>query len=241
MENFNINSGLSTTELLSKYRGCQVCMDDFKDYPRFALEYFHNTSEVLDPNLHITIEQDITALRDAYQSIYRTEESTFTSFLVWKLLRAVIATEFLTFRHIEGKWYRFNNLPLFFPVAVGGAKRFTEVVVEDAGNINFAEFSKRYRTGLKKALAQDQDYQPVPNEIWKNMWFIGNLNYMRFTSFGIHLNANDTARPVFYFGKRFERDGRLLTPLYARIDHATGDPFILNQMLEDFQSPEISD
>jgi chloramphenicol O-acetyltransferase len=239
MRDFTVHTQITTAYILEMYAGREVDIESYHDYPRFALEYFRDESEIIDPNLHITVEADVTRLRVSFDSIPEGERASFTSFLIWKLLTAAKSVEFMSFRYIDGKWYRFDNLPLFFPVAIGGEKRFGEVVIENASNMAYQEFAEVYSERLAIARREDVDYQPVPNELWKNMWFVGNLNYMRFTSFAIHLNKADTARPVFYFGRRFEREGRLYAPLYCRIDHSIGDPYVINQVVERFEAPII--
>ncbi|ARN55642.1 CatA-like O-acetyltransferase [Sedimentisphaera salicampi] len=233
-KSFEVKGGYSLEDLLEMFEGSKVDLARFKDYPKFALEYFHDKSEIADPNLHMTLQLDITGLRERYDRDFAGINSTFTAFLVYKLLLAASGIEFLRYRYIEGSWYCFDNLPLFFPVAVGGDKRFMEIIIDSPARLDFPEFAEKYCTGLEKIRNNPSDYKPVPNEIWKNMWFIGNLSYMRFTSFGVHLNQRDTGRPIFYFGQRYQQGERLYVPLYSRIDHATGDPFILNEVIEAF-------
>ncbi|WLT39993.1 hypothetical protein NON20_05845 [Synechocystis sp. B12] len=43
-------------------------------------------------------------------------------------------------------------------------------------------------------------------------------------------------QPWFYFGQRYWQDGKLLIPLCFKIHHANADPFVLDQLISQFQT-----
>jgi len=101
-------------------------------------------------------------------------------------------------------------------------------------------FCERYRQSVERALSGNKPFEPIPEDIWQTGQFIGNLPNLRFTGMKVHQSAWKAGAPFFYFGKRFEREGKMLVPLYVMIDHRIADYYVLNKLIEDFEARILS-
>lgn len=223
-------------QLLSKYQGRVVATDSLAAYPRWALDFFQDKRYVADPYLSITLQLDITAAHAKYRQKYAIAPgASLTAYLIWKLLGVLRHHDPFNYRLIGDQWYQFDNLPLFFPVAVGGQQRFNEMFLEDIVDADWQNFCRRYREGIDKRLQSGSVHQPIDNDIWEIAIFIGNLPYLQFTSLNIHRGVRSAGRPIFYFGQRYHSENKYLVPLYTALDHSNTDPYVLHLLLEDYQ------
>ncbi len=213
------------------WKGKKVSEMDLGEWESWALDFFHNKDYIKDPWLQITIRLDITKARENYLSNYKsTQFASFTAFLTWKLIKAMDDHPWSRTRKINGEWYCFDNLPLFFPVAVGGSKRFFEPVVFNSVESEWAVFCKNWREAIS-----GENPNKLDHGLWSLSHFIGNLPNLDFTAFTLHKGVDDTARPFFYFGQRTENNGTYTIPLSINFDHANSDPFVINQLMETFK------
>ena len=171
---------------------------------------------------------DITKARENYLYNYKpTEFASFTAFNL-ELIKAMDEHPWSRTRKVNGEWYCFDNLPLFFPTAVGGSKGSLSHVFNSVES-EWVDFWKNW-----KAISGEN-----PNKLDHGLWslshFIGNLPNLDFTAFTLHKGVDDTARPFFYFGQRTENDGTYTIPLSINFDHANSDPFVINQLMETFK------
>ena len=218
--------------MLENYQGHLLVTDELSYYERWAMDYFHDDNLVADPYLSITLDLDLSLARENYQAHYqKAEGASFQGFLVWCLAKSLTKEWIFSTRNINGKWYRFDNLPIFCPIAVGGDLRFKDVILENVTALDWAAFSKYYRQSID---CDNAKLEVLPQEVWALCPFIGNLPNMAFSSFQIHRNKLKTGRPLFYFGQRKEVNGKPHVPLSISFDHANSDPFVLDKLLATF-------
>jgi chloramphenicol O-acetyltransferase type A len=233
-ENFSITMDLS--KLLDKYSGVLLDEEVLSSYEKFALQLFHDKEVVANPNLELTVQLDITDATRVYKDrIKDSPGATMTAYISWCLIQAMKRHDCFTFRRVGEKWYSFDNLPLFFPVAVGGMERFGDVLMEDVGKQTWPEFAGSYRENVDAILNKQKPYEPIPFNKWHIAHFIGNLPNIQFTQFRVHSSAINIGRPIFYFGKRYTSGDRTFTPMHIQFDHSNLDPYVVGLFLEDFE------
>lgn len=223
-------------ELLKQFGGKKIDMKEVSSYEQWSLDFFHQKEIVREPNLQMTLQVDITKGYQYYSSSLKKHEgASFTAYLMWALVEAMKKHPYFRYRKIENEWYIFDNLPVFSPIAVGGDKRFTEIIVNDPAISSVEQFFKNYRACVEYAFNREGDFSPLPVLVWATAHFIGNLPNLQFTSFQLHSSALDSARPYFYFGKRYQQGNQSLIPLSITFDHSNLDPFVLSSFMEDFE------
>lgn len=196
----------------------------------WALDFFSGP-DLQNPHVDLTLQLDVTLAWARYQATEPAE--SFFSFLVWHLAQTLAGHVSFNLRKIDGVWYRLGNPPIFIPVAVGGDDRFRSLVLEDVYRQDLATFSARYRDRLAHVRAEGED--AGANDAFRLAHFIGNLSNLRFTGLTLHWRpAQMVGQSFFYFGQRYADGGRMLIPLSVRLHHSCTDPFVLNQLIEDF-------
>jgi chloramphenicol O-acetyltransferase len=219
--------------LIHRFEGRLLAPERLSSYQRWAYQFFH-TDHLADPHLSITISLHLTEARVRYEQAFaQTPGASFTAYLTYQLVQALkIQPDFHT-RHVGGQWYAFDNLPLYFPVAVGGDRRFKDVIIENVNRMDWPAFALAYRQAVDGEGLVREEYAGA--EAWHLFTFIGNLPYLPFTSLTLHRSATHAGRPFFYFGQRQMANGQLQVPLSITLDHANTDPFLLNALLADYQ------
>ncbi len=227
----------SLEQLLAAFDGELLDRRSLSSYEQWALDFFPDPDHILDPNIDMTLQVDISEALAVYRMHPEiARHGSFTARLTWALARAVRDIDCFCWRRLDGRWYRFNNLPLFIPIATGQRERFGEMLIENALHMDWPAFAKRYRervNTVRKAGAST--FQALPEEIWRVAVFIGNLPGLRFTSLRPHQSIARTGRPIFYFGQRYLETDRTTIPFAAYFDHANVDPVVLEQLLATFQ------
>jgi len=197
----------------------------------WALEFFSGP-DLQNPHVDVTLQLDVTRAWARYQATGQAE--SFFSFLVWHLAQTLARHPSFNLRKIDDVWYRLGNPPIFIPVAVGGDERFRSLVLDDVYRQDLATFSAYYRDRLAQVRAAAGE-EAGANEIFRFAHFIGNLSNLRFTGLTLHWRpAQMVGQSFFYFGQRYADGERMLIPLSARLHHSCTDPFVLNQLIEDF-------
>ena len=216
---------------LKQWQAKKVDDSSLSEWEAFALDFFHKKEYINDPWLQLTIRLDITKARDNYLKNFKpTKHASFTAWLTWSLVKAMDDHPWSRSRKVDGEWYYFDNLPLFFPVAVGGSKRFFEPVIYDAAISSWEDFCKNWNNAVK-----GENPNKLDHAIWSLAHFIGNLPNLDFTSFTLHKGTDETARPFFYFGQRTANGERYTIPLSINFDHSNADPFVINQLIESYK------
>lgn len=219
--------------LLLEYSGHALDLEKLSDYDRDSMAYFTDSKTTRQPRLHISFDFDVTSIHSAF--LHKAEiNDTFTGYLTWGLIAAIRLHPYLSWRYIDGAWYTFEDLPLFIPVATGLLdNRFVSVTLKHVTTADRMSFSKRYKSAIEQALC-DQSKVFGDQLHWSNYHFIGNLPNLQFTGLMLHESGFETARPIFYFGRRYWKGDKYLTPLAIQFHHATFDPVRLSNFLADF-------
>jgi chloramphenicol O-acetyltransferase len=224
----------SLDELLERYQGRLLDVETVSEYEQWALQIFHDRSVVADPSISLTLQLDITEAEAVYRRTYaQTPHASLTAYLTWQLLVALRRQPSLNWRRLEGRWYEFDNLPLFFPVAVGGNCRFQDVLLEDVAQADWPSFCRSYGQALSWTRSESRRWG-LTVWSWSVATFIGNLPYLRFQSLTVPVSALWSGRPSFYFGKRVTCSGDTTIPLAVTIDHSNGDPYVLDGLFRDY-------
>ena len=225
---------MNLQEALEAYQGTKLQPNQLSRYQKWAFSYFHDEDLVLNPNASITLQLDLVEARDVYESSFQnTKGASFQVYLTWNLVKALsLHWEFCT-RKVNGEWYLFKNIPVYFPIAVGGENRFQNVIINDATLMDWGTFSKEYRNSIQKSKA---DIGAVPSLTWAICHVIGNLPALNFTSCQMHRGTMKAGRPIFYFGQRYKLQQRLTVPLSITFDHANADPYVLNELIQTYQN-----
>lgn len=217
-----------------RFRPHPVNPSDLHGWLGWSLDFFGNDGGQ-NPHVDLTLQLDVTAGWERYGA-WKAEgvpSASFFAFLLWHLSQALADDPSFNLRKVGGQWYRVDNPPLFVPVAVGGEARFQSLVLEDVYGQNYAGFVAAY--GERLALARSPDAPSSEPEIFTLAHFVGNLPNLRFTGLTLHWRPDQmVGQSFFYFGQRYQRDGRMMIPLAARLHHACTDPFVLDQLLADF-------
>ncbi len=229
---------------LHRYDATPFDKRDCGEYVDWALRFFVDQEQAPDPYVEITVELDVTEARAVYDKRFANDAgASFTAYLFWRLLGTLSCHEPFLLRHVEGTWYSLRNPPLFFPVAVGGKRRFGEVLIEDAMQYDWAEFAGAYRAGIDNARTGSAALvSPVDFALSQ---FIGNLPNLQFSALKLHNVVPRFAKSYFYFGKRTTNpQGAWRVPFAAKIHHGNADPYVLDLLIQDFsrrlRSPDRS-
>lgn len=223
---------MTLEEILSKFSGKEVT--NASSYESWAMQYFHDKEIVQNPYLNMTLDIDLTEARQVYDTNYKAHQgASFQAYITWNLLKALQDTWVFNTRKIEGRWYRFSNLPVFMPIAIGGDLRFKDAILYNTQGIDWPSFVSKYRQSIDNGINK---LEILPQNIWALCIFIGNLPNMTFKSFSLHHNKMNTGRPFFYFGQRRLERGRLMVPASITFDHANSDPLVLDQLLKSFST-----
>ncbi|NES75214.1 MULTISPECIES: hypothetical protein [unclassified Okeania] len=133
------------------------------------------------------------------RSFQNAQEASFQGYLVWNLVKALSLEWTFCTRKIDEEWYLFKNLPVFFPIAVGGEDKFKDVIINDVIFMDWTKFCRVYRDSIENS---NIDVGSLPPLTWGISHFIGNLPYLNFTLFQMHSGVMKTSRSMFYFGQR---------------------------------------
>ncbi len=226
-------SSVRLQALLQRYQAEPYAPSPQSAYEQWALSFFRDPHRVPNPYLDLTLQLDVSGARAHYErGPAQAPGASFTAFLYWQLLATLAHHPAFDLRCVEERWYRLRNPPLFFPVAVGGPQRFTEVLLEDVRGRGWREFASQYRSAVDGA--RGGECWQVSAEHFVVSTFIGNLPGLRFSSLVLHTPDPAHGVPFFYFGQRYTEGGRMLVPFAAKLHHANADPYVLEQLVRDF-------
>jgi chloramphenicol O-acetyltransferase len=206
-------------EILKEFHGTELNLEKLSSYERWALTFFHNEEEILDPNLDLTLQFDITEADKAYHKKHcNINGSSFTAYLYWCMIHAMKKYPSFFWRAINKKWYHFKNLPLTFPIIVGGNERFNDILLRNVCGMDWREFCANYREAIDNARNKKEGWMSI-----------------QFASLNLHKQKKKTGMPLLYFGRRYKENGKLLMPFLIHFDHSTLDPYVIDLFLKDFQ------
>jgi chloramphenicol O-acetyltransferase type A len=204
-------------------------------YLRWALDFFTDESVAQDPFVDITLQLDVSQAFEKYQELKKGSvgATSFFSFLLWNLAQTLQNHLCFKMRKINGEWVVLENAPIVTPVAVGGDLRFSEMLLCNVSQMEFIDFSQYYQELL--AQAKQGILERMDPQTFLISCFVGNLPNLQFSSLQLHSRLSSIqAQPSFYFGKRYEQNGKILIPFAAKLHHACTDPYILDLMIQDF-------
>jgi len=226
---------MDESKILENFGGTPLDMDRLSSYEQWAYQFFHKKEFVADPLIELTLQLDLSRIDETYRRDFAsTPGSSLTAYLTWSMIQAIKKNPSLMCREVGGKWYRFDNLPIFFPVATNNEERFHEVFMENAFTFDWSEFCSVYRESIDKARDPKERYAQISATLFHLAFLIANMPQIQFSAVSMHKAAVNTGRSCFYFGKRYQADGKLMIPLYVSFDHSNADPVIISALMEDF-------
>lgn len=217
-----------------KYQPRLLAESEKEGYLNWSLNFFTTTDIYQNPSIDITLQLEVTKAYKIYQLI-KDENSTFFAFLLWHLVKTISKHLYFNLRLVHNQWYVIENPPITVPVALGGKDRFGEMVLEDVNRLFLVDFIRQYRTKLNQIRAGKG--QRPETTIFLLSCFIGNLPNLQFTGLTLHWQKSlIEGQPQFYFGKRYWQNDKLFIPFAIKLHHAVTDPFMLDLLIQDFQS-----
>ncbi len=226
----------------SRYQPEAVDPASLGSWLAWALPFF-SEPVAQNPHVDLTLQLDVSRAHAAYLALPEGARASFFAFLVWHLTQTLAQHDSFNLRCVDGEWYRLGNPPLFIPVAVGGPTRFRSLVLEDVQQLELGDFLALYRERLARLRHADAGGgNQEGDDAFSYAHFMGHLPQLRFTGMTLHWRQDQMiGQSCFYFGQRYEAAGQLLMPLAVRMHHSCSDPFVLNQLLEDFNRrfPEL--
>lgn len=202
----------------------------------WSLEFF-SAPVLQNPHVDLTLQLDVSNAFAQYQRppAPGIEQVSFFAFLVWHLAQTLAQHPSFNLRCVAGQWHVLRNPPIFIPVAVGGDVRFRDLVLENCYQQDYPTFLENYRALLARARSP-QAVPPCASDALCYAHFMGNLPHLRFSGLSLHWRADQAiGQSSFYFGQRYTEGGRTLIPLAVRMHHSCTDPFVLNELIADFQ------
>jgi chloramphenicol O-acetyltransferase type A len=232
------NDSLNTPNMIippEQYRPERVDPATLGRWLSWSLGFFSGP-ELQNPYLDVTLQLDITEAYARYSSLRESGgKGTFFAYLIWHLGRSLKFSPSFNLRRAGDEWYLLHNPPVFSPVAVGGSRRFSEIVIDDLYNLDYTAFIELYLEKLSIARRPDGE-SGKSVEVYNYAHFIGNLPNLRFTGMTLHWRpAQMQGQSFFYFGERYRSEDRLLMPLSVKLHHACTDFFVLDELIVDFR------
>ena len=201
---------------------------------KWSLDFFGGDDQRQNPHIDITVQVDVTEAYRHYSNVKHLGGSFFAC-LLWRLSHALKRHPSFNLRRVDGEWHILNNPPVFVPVAVGGAQRFQEMLLEDVCLMDYPSFVRYYDEQLKKARAFQLNRSDA-GRYYHLAHSVVNLPNLHFTGLTLHSKSEQMiGQSLFYFGKRYPQGDKLLMPLAAKLHHACTDLFVFDLLLQDYQ------
>ncbi len=221
-------------EIPAQYQPRLLTAVEREGYLDWSLAFFTDQSLLQIPYIDITLQLDVTQSYQVYQA-HKTQGSSFFSFLIWHWMQCLRDHWALRLRYVHQQWYVLDNPPVMVSVAIGGKQRFTEMLLENSCYLDYPDFTQLYGQTLDKI--RSGQGQRADDQTFCLATIFGNLPNLQFSGFTIHYRHETIqGQPWFYFGKRYWLNEKLLIPLCVKMHHANSDPFVLDQLITQFQA-----
>lgn len=216
-----------------QYQPQRIDPQSLDGWLNWSLDFF-SAPVLQNPYLDITLQLDVSEAYAGYQAAQAGAGGTFFAYLVWHLAQALATEPSFNLRCVDGDWYTLRNPPIFIPVAVGGAARFRDIVLDDVYGQDYRQFLDNYLSKLSAA-RHPASAPTNTSDVLPYAHFVGNLPYLRFTGLTLHWRPDQMiGQSQFYFGQRYQEGSRLLIPFAAKLHHGCTDPLVLNELLLNF-------
>lgn len=221
-------------EILKRYGGKEIDIDSLPQYQRWALNYFSTDRTMVDPNVYITVQLDITEAHANYKKHFAsTAGASFTAYMIWRIVQTMNDIEPFNYRYLRGRWYHLADAPVLVPIATGKENRFREVLLEKTGKKTWENFAGEYRFELNEALDGRGIASGSHGEnVFDICSVMFNLPNIQFTSYEHNLHLTQTGRCFWSMGKRYEMGGKYLMPFAVSLNHSNLDPYMLDIFIQ---------
>lgn len=221
------------TELLKKYNGKLAAIDQLPQFQRDGMKYYTQFENYNSTDIELCIKRDITRAHQIYDEYFKNEEgATFTLYLMWSFAIALRQVQGFNLRCIDGKWYEFENLPLFTTVAKNGqTSELDNIMIDNFSNLSWEEACHQYLQ-RRQTSAEKAEVTSYPYHEFAIATHITNIN-LKFTHYSIPTPKKgiEIERPMFTFGQRYEKSGVHKMPLHAKLPHASLYPMKFQEVL----------
>lgn len=221
-------------EILKRFGGKEIDVDSKPQYEKWALNYFSTDRTMIDPNVYITVQLDITAANENYKKNFaETPGASLTAYMIWRIVQTMNEIEPFNYRYIKGRWYHLSDPPVMVPIATGKDNRFREVLLEKTGKKSWENFAGEYRFELNEALdGRAFASGTLGDNVFDICSVMFNLPNIQFTSYEHNLHLTQTGRCFRSMGKRYEANGKLMMPFAVSLNHSNLDPYMLDIFIQ---------
>lgn len=178
----------------------------------------------IEPAFCVTFELDITK----FHSRVREQHLSFTMALIYAVSKCANEIEEFRYRFVDGNVVLFDRIDTAFTYLDPESELFKVVQVEMTDSLE-----QYVVTASKKAVEQKEYFTgPLGNDVFQ----FSPLPWVTYTHIS-HTNSGkqDTATPLFDWGKYFKQNGRLLLPFSIQAHHSFVDGLHIGRLADTLQ------
>jgi chloramphenicol O-acetyltransferase type A len=225
--------------LIQHYDGKPVDTQALAAFQQDGMKYYTDFKTYQSTDIGITLKLDISKKAKIYRQHYAQEPgASFSLYLMWTLVQAMQSIPGFNFRYIGGRWYEFNNLPLFTTLTIEG--ELNNFVFPNIVGSSWSDLCQLYLSAKNKTSDTTQT-NTYSYPIYAIATHITNLG-LPFTSMSIPTPKKgiEIERPMFILGERTEKKDKLIMPFHAKLPHASLHPGLFQQLLSNWAKSEES-
>lgn len=222
-------------ELLKKYQGHEIEVKSMPDFQRNGAELYTQKGIFASTDILLTLQEDLAQTQEVYETHFKGEKgASFTLYLFWTLLQAMNRVPAFNYRYINGRWYQFDNLPLFTTMA-GAKGELNNVVLEEVAHCSWPEFCRNACTAKEKLMSSTGTAM-YSYPVYASAHHLTNVRF-NFTALSIPVPKKglELERPMFVLGARQEKLTGMTLPLGVKLPHASLHPQLLDELLMEWR------
>jgi chloramphenicol O-acetyltransferase type A len=218
-------------ELVKRFGGKPLDTTKLPPFQQDGMKYYtdHDTYHG-QTDMAMTLKIDITTAEKTYKQHHANEPgATFSLYLMWTLMKAMQEIPGYNFRYINGRWFEFDNLPLFTTARING--EINNLVLTDVVSSSWSTICEKYTT-QKQQVGGMKATQSFSYPVFAIATHITSLP-LSFTSLHIPVPKKgvEIERPMFVMGQRVSKNDRLYMPFHAKLPHASLHPGLFQALL----------
>lgn len=221
----------SLPDLLIRYKGKEIYSKDFAPFQQDGAKYYPKGHLWRSADILLTTPLDMAAAYERYERHFQNEKgATFTLYLIWTLLNSMQSIPGFNYRFINGKWYEFENLPLFTTIA-NTRGELNNALLENVNGCSWQSMCEQYNN-IRLALDHSADTTTYPYPIYCLATHITNSKLRIFsTAMPTPTKELDVFRPMFVLGGRKKANGELEMSITIKAPHASLHPQLISCLL----------
>lgn len=178
----------------------------------------------IEPAFCVTFEADITN----FKRVVKEKGLSFTMAMVYAVCKCANEIEAFRYRFLDGQVVLFDRIDTAFTYLNKDTELFKVV------NVPMMDSLQQYcELALKTAEEQEEYFTgPLGNDVFQ----CSPMPWVTYTHIS-HTNSGkkDNATPLFYWGKYYEKDGKILIPFSVQAHHSFVDGLHIGQFAEKLQ------